>query len=172
MWSVVLAIISIASFIMSSLTWIVTVYKNHKNLKLTIIDRDTWNCFFKLEDKSWSLTISTMLQNFSASPIHITKIALIDYLNNCYTADLRPTFVAHTFRRLIDTDTKWFEKVLESAQFPICLDAYGAKLEYLHFTIPDIPLQKFQIQRIEVWTNKGLIQSFDFPNEEIKAIAH
>jgi len=127
--------IAIIGFALSSYTWISTLIERKRNITIQIDNQARWAVRFTTS-KNQYWTTAIFINNKSHLQNSIQRISMLDEQGKEYFAQIPQQFVAHTFRKLIDTDTKWFEKIIESAKFPINLNALGSAYEYVEFQLP------------------------------------
>ena len=147
--------IAIAGFLMSLSNWLYTFWVKRKRLKITF-DFDNRLANYSFTQHFKYLTLPIILENRSSNPISITQLLIYNHDNIIYKAELEKNMVAHAFKKLIDTNSDYYERFIESASFPIDINGYGARLEYINFTLP-LDFDHEKIRSIEVKTNRGSI---------------
>lgn len=141
------AIVSLTSLAISLCTAFYVFWKQRRNIVFKINDVSFVDF---IDNPNGQLCVQMFFINKSQNPISINYIELKDSNNNTYICNLIPGLVKHKFSHLIDTDT-CYQKFIESAQFPICLDSLSAKLEYVYFQIPI----DHEIKKCTIYTNRG-----------------
>lgn len=145
--------ISLASLALSIGMWVYTLWKNRANMSSTFDYKDNLHfcCFTDYDKTSVFLHIPTLFENHSSLPISITQILLIDKSGNSYRAHFFEGFASHRFRRMIDTDAV-YEKITETARFPIYMGELGARYEILSFSFPASTIN--EISEVRIYTNR------------------
>ncbi len=152
---VVAIVISALALIGSASNWTYVFWKNRVNLRIEIEHDDLDEISIVTRDSS-STYLPCIFINNSTAPVSITKIEIIDSSKRAYTSDITPQFVYHDFKRLIDTDG-FYERVVESAKFPLFLEGLEAKYEIIVFDFPaniSTPLKG-----IRIYTNKKIVSA-------------
>jgi len=147
--------IAIIGFVLSLYTWICTLIERKRNITIEIDNQAQWAVRFTTS-KCQCWTTAVFINNKSHLQNSIHRISVLDEQGKEYFAQIPQQFVAHTFRKLIDTDTKWFEKIIESAKFPIDLNTLGSAYEYIEFQLP-IDFNHTP-QAFILYTNRGKIK--------------
>ena len=146
--------VAIVSFFLSLLSLGRQFWKERRRLAAYFEIDNRFSCM-TITNANEYICISTLFENLSLNPIAITKVTL-HISEVVLTSDPIPSFVGHSFRRLIDTETKFYERILESAKFPIELTGLGAAQEFLHFKIASHPDWN-RLCKIVVFTNRGKV---------------
>lgn len=115
-------IISIVSFIMSTITWLLVIYRNRFRLDFNVLDfRLLANQFFQ---------VYILIQNNSQIPVSVTEVEMI-VNDKAYPCELHP--------KCLRTDPTHGD--LYSVQLPLYLEPYQGIYCYLEFLhAQDIPL--------------------------------
>lgn len=152
----ILAAISVLAFIMSSLTWIFNLLEKRKNLfcEFDLTDRLNTSCL----GGNLYATCAFLFENKSRKPISITRIVLTFENGKTYSSEMEPGFVAHNFRKLIDTTTPFYERFIESTDFPINLVGLESRREYVKFCLP---AERMELSDITIQTNCGKVKITD-----------
>lgn len=125
-------IIAIISLILSLCNWLYILYKNKRHIAFDL--RDT--TFTDYIDGDYGFyDIDLIIKNLSSAPISICYFELIDNSNESYLCNLSAGLEFHKFNHMIDTDT-WYEKFIESADFPLNFVPHQASHEYIHIEFP------------------------------------
>lgn len=147
--------IAVAGFLMSLVSWICTAWNRRKRLKVTVDLSAPYNKSY-MTSLSLSINLAFWFESKSTNPIAINCVWLIFTDKSEFRSELSKLFVCHNFRRLLDTNTEYYERFTESADFPIEIGAYGAAYEYIQFTLPK-ECKERNLDSIRIMTNRGKI---------------
>ena len=153
----VLNIIAVAGFFMSLTTWVQKLWEGRKNLAATI-DFDSHSTLAFYTSSSIWLSLAFLFENKSSNPITLSY-ATITFDKTIYKCQMHKEYVEHRFRKLIDTNTAFYEHFIESAEFPINIDSKTSVYEYIKFQLPfsaDVQFEK--ISCLTLNTNRGEIK--------------
>lgn len=150
--NVISIILSSMSFILSIAIWIRALYQERRNLTVILDVKVRFTHTAKGTDSV--ITANPFIfENKSRRPIAITQIILHYDNKKVVRAELTPQYVGHTFLTRSKLHEKYYERVIESAKFPIELAENGAAIEYIFFAVPIS--YGANIRAIEILTNFG-----------------
>ena len=133
--------LAVLSFLMSAITWTVTVIRHKIKLDVEVLDYESYSC---------SCQFYLRITNNSALPLVIHSIAVTD--GKCSSA----CYLQEKTIRVID-DLKY-----QSPLFPVNLAAFQGMQVYLVFQdFPDLkamPLAPDKTVRFEICSNRGVIK--------------
>ncbi|MDD4564490.1 MAG: hypothetical protein PHE79_03320 [Eubacteriales bacterium] len=146
------------------LTWVISAFRNHKNLSIKPIPDDRHAITFSTQQHLYA-TMAVIIENKSRLPIAITQFQVINADGKPLTADLIPAFIYHQSNNIVPMEFGGYSRIIESAEFPINICALGAAQAYMHFTLP--LGTNLQIRTILLHTNRGIMKfhwpGFSFP---------
>lgn len=152
-------LIAVLGFALSASKWFYDAWKTRKNLAVTVDFNSSSACTY-MSSQHLNSTFAFAFVNKSANPIAVTCICIESNGENEYRCELTPQFVSHRFRRLIDTETQYYERFEESAEFPIQISAYGAAYEYISFQLPK-EFDPNAVNAVRIMTNHGIVRISD-----------
>ena len=145
--------LSVLSLLLSVSMWVYKLWKNRSNIRATFDFKDNLHfcCITGESRRHIFLHVPVLFENCSTLPISITQVVLVDANGNSFRAHFLESFASHSFRKLIDTDGL-YEKIRETAKFPIEIGALGAKYEILSFSFP---ASKFgDLSKVRIYSNR------------------
>ena len=152
--------LSVLSLLLSVSMWVYKLWKNRSNIRATFDFKDNLHfcCITGESRRHIFLHVPVLFENCSTLPISITQVVLVDANGNSFRAHFLESFVSHSFRKLIDTDGL-YEKIRETAKFPIEIGALGAKYEILSFSFPASKLG--DLSKVRIYSNRKVFTKKD-----------
>ncbi len=147
--------IAIVGFALSLLSWGHTLWISRKHLAVEFDFDCSFGCAY-ISSLYHCATLALFFENKSANPISITYLEIVTANKDRFRCKLEKCFVAHKFRNTIDNNSEGYNRLIESAEFPIVLCGFGASYQYVDFSLPKGRTWN-DISCVNVQTNRGRI---------------
>lgn len=145
--------IAVAGFLMSLASWVRTLWKERKHLDVSIDFNCDYGCAF-FSSRGLNAVFAIRFENKSTNSIAVTYVEIMEKSGASYRANLAPGYVFLKRRRDPDPSVGLYERVIESAKFPIEICGLGAAYEYVQFLLPR-EVCSCDVVAVVVHTNRG-----------------